>query len=92
MKLRIPHHSMHFVLLLSSCEHFLHSFFTDPAQKVDELRPDLNENGIHEQAEFKLTRGSCWHVLFAPDESCFAWISAPKKVILVPWNKTTNSV
>ena len=66
-------------------------FPPDPAQKIEELRADVGEDGVQDQAEFKLSSGSCWHVLFAPDESCFAWISSPKKVILVPWNATTNS-
>ena len=65
-------------------------FSIGPAQKIDELRPDPSDDVFKEHYDFKVARGLCWHVVFAPDESYFAWISSPKKVILVPWDKEKN--
>ncbi|XP_021954857.1 WD repeat and SOCS box-containing protein 1 isoform X3 [Folsomia candida] len=62
------------------------------AQKIGELRQNPADDVWKEQVDFKVTRGQCWHVVFAPDESYFAWISAPRKLLLVPWDRERNCI
>jgi len=62
------------------------------AQKIDELRPDPIQDAFKEHYDFKVARGLCWHVVFSPDESHFAWISSPKRVVLVPWDRERNNI
>ncbi|CAL8071438.1 unnamed protein product [Orchesella dallaii] len=60
------------------------------AHKIGELKLDLSDDDINQPFDYKVTSGRCWHVVFSPDESLFAWISSPRKVILVPWNREKN--
>lgn len=64
-------------------------FLTEPAQKIGELKPG-EEDDVKELLDFKLTRGQCWHVVFARDESYFAWIAGPRTLHIVPWDKERN--
>lgn len=64
---------------------------TGIAQKIGELRLE-HEPGSKYDFDVKGSRGLCWHVVFSPDESYFAWISSPKQVVLVPWNRELNQL
>lgn len=64
--------------------------FIGAAHKIGELRLDPAEDDFKEPFNYKVISGRCWHVTFSPDETLFAWISSPRKVILVPWDREKN--
>jgi len=61
------------------------------AVKVSELRPAPRPAPppLSSPASFR-DIAECWHVIFAPDETRFAWLCGSSKVLLVPWNRFKN--
>ncbi|KAK2714123.1 hypothetical protein QYM36_008643 [Artemia franciscana] len=56
---------------------------------VSELRPRYRSiSRALRQSSQKLPE--CWHVVFSPDETKFAWLCGNHKVVLVPWNRSKN--
>ena len=83
----------------SQCYHsLLFTFDTRIAHalKVGELRPAPRPpaspltTAASGGSVFRRQVAECWHVVFAPDETCFAWLCGTSQVLLVPWNRFKN--
>lgn len=61
-------------------------------EKVSELRPAPRPapSPLLTSARSRRTIEECWHVIFAPDETRFAWLCGTSRVLLVPWNRFKN--
>lgn len=65
--------------------------FTAHALKVGELRPAPRPAPSPlTSARSRRHVAECWHVIFAPDETRFAWLCGTSRVLIVPWNRFKN--
>lgn len=59
--------------------------------KVGELRPAPRPaHSPLTSARSRRHVAECWHVIFAPDETRFAWLCGTSRVLIVPWNRFKN--